>query len=397
MKKILLTDLNSSNIGCEIIIRGTIKFLRDNYEPKAKIVLPTKTKEYDAFLFSDISNIQFEQTNLLKSVRRFLLRKKNKFISHYTPRISSDKFLQSSLVVSIGGDIYDLRKILPVDQIGYELYATRHNIPIIMYGANMEGIENLTEQSKSLIKSHLNRFQKIFVRDPETVVYLKRFGIKKNVFFYPDPIFQLRPVINFTLPPQIKNIGINFSPFMLKLEGDKREVLLKNFALNIERLLQSGYNVTLFPHVCHRDRNPNLDDRESIKALLNHINPECKNKIKIIDDELNLRSVTSVIAEFDLVIGARMHACLNSFTSGITTIFIAYGKKAHSMVNWIKEESVFDDVKDYVECIDFLQVDDETLYRKVKELSHKIKTLRSRNISVNMSNYLNNLYLESCQ
>ncbi len=397
MQNILLTDLNSSNIGCEIIIRGTIKFLRENYNPKTNIILPTKTKKHDEMLFSDISNIQFEQTSLLKTFRRFLLRKIDKFISHYTPRISSDKFLLSTLVVSIGGDIYDLRKIIPVDQIGYELYATRHNIPIIMYGANMEGIENLTDKNRALIMLHLKRFQKIFVRDPETVVYLDKIGIKENIFFYPDPIFQLRPYINFRLPPQIKNIGINFSPFMLKLESEKKEILLKNFASNIEKLIQSGFNITLFPHVCHENRNPNLDDRESIKTLINYIKPEFKYKVKVIDDKLNLGSVTSEIKNFDLVIGARMHACLNSFTSGVSTIFIAYGKKAHSMVKWIKNESIFYNVNDYVECIDFLQIDDKALLLMVNELNGKIKTLKSRDISLDMSDYLNNLYLKSCQ
>lgn len=96
-----------------------------------------------------------------------------------------------------------------------------------------------------------------------------------------------------------------------------------------------------------------MDDREFIKILINYIKLEFKYKVKVIDDKLNFGFVIFEIKNFDLVIGVCMYVCLNSFIFGVFIIFIVYGKKVYLMVKWIKNEFIFYNVNDYVECIDF--------------------------------------------
>ena len=394
-QKFLLTDLNSSNIGCEIIIRGTVKFLRQNIDPDCEILLPTKTYSYDKKLFADIQKFRVVKTNKFKSLVRFCLRKADKFVSHYTPRIRSSIFLQSSLIVSVGGDIYDVRNVLPIDHIGYELYSTRNNIEIIMFGANMEGFDKLTLDQRRAMILHLNRFQKIYVRDPDALRYLKDFGVSSKIFFYPDPIFQLRKTIIYKFPKKIKKIGINFSPFLLRAESEEKNRILLNFALSIESLIDNGYSVTLFPHVTDKNQLKNLDDRQAIKQLVQCIKYSYHNAIEIINTRLNFYSSKAVIDQFDVVIGARMHACLNSFTLGKPTIFIAYGKKAYSMVRWIKTNNHFKSVKNFVVCRDYRNISKTSLLQDILVFENELQSLESMKYTVDISNYLKELYLNS--
>lgn len=88
----------------------------------------------------------------------------------------------------------------------------------------------------------------------------------------------------------------------------------------IEGLLADGRSVTLLPHVLNAD---GTDDDVPVARELS----------AAYDDRLELRIPTdlddarSIIAAARLVIGARMHACLNALSTGTPAVAMAYSRK----------------------------------------------------------------------
>lgn len=103
----------------------------------------------------------------------------------------------------------------------------------------------------------------------------------------------------------------------------------------VSRLRAEGRTVTLLSHVL---RSANADDdvpaAEELAASL-------AGDVEILVPT-DLDDVRSAIAASDLVIGSRMHACLNALSVGVPTIPLAYSRKFAPLLNSVGWNSVFD-------------------------------------------------------
>lgn len=251
-KRIVFSFQLLTNIGCEIIIRGSIAFLKRAYpDHDLTFVVSSYHPERDRALLADVSGVRVVPMLERKRYVRGVLRKTGLFISHWTPRFASREFKSADLFCSVGGDIYTMfGDALPEDWLGYETYATRNGIPAIMFGANMERFEVLSQAHRSQLLDHLKRFRLLVVRDKGTADYLAGHGIADNVATFPDPIFSLRPKTVFERR-KVQRIGINFTPFLLEKFG---EGIVERYARITEALVRQGYEVSLVPHVSSPDR-----------------------------------------------------------------------------------------------------------------------------------------------
>ena len=372
-----------SNIGCEIILRGNISLLKQLYkEYDLEFVVPTYNLDRDKKIFLDFeSNIIFAPMLTHKKILRGVLRKLKLFLVFWTPRFSSKLFKSCDVFVSVGGDIYTMfGGSIPIDWIGYERYATKNGIDCLMLGSNMEKFDLLDKRELNVLKTHLKRFKLISVRDQQTKDYLYNYNIYKNVEVYPDPIFVLRntiPLKKF----KINTIGINFTPIMLREFGDS---LINTYSNIINDLVQNGYSVKLLPHVYSSENSSYLDDRISLKKIYFACNKDLRHKISLYDRSFDLASISEEINTIDMMIGGRMHSCLNALTLGKLVIFLSYSSKAASMIDWLKNSTQFINYKEHFCLSSSDELSTSLIYEVIENFNQSKITQTHINLSGNL-------------
>jgi polysaccharide pyruvyl transferase WcaK-like protein len=346
-RTVIFTYQQLSNIGCEIIIRGSIAFMRNTFpQYRLKFVLASYQLERDRKLLSDIEDVEIAPMVWWKRYVRGVLVKLGVDKAFWTPRFAEKYFDKADLLMSVGGDIYSMASgDLPNDWLGWERYATRKGIPAIMFGANMDKIEDLPATKQQALFEHLNQFRLILVRDAANLDYLGGFGVKDNVEFYPDPIFTLRPQTEIARDP-IRAIGINLTPIVRREFGDSAFVRMAGV---IDGLAAKGFSIKLIPHVYDTDRSVALDDRIALDHLHSLISPEWQDTVECYSGPMSLSDISAQMENVDLFIGARMHSCLNAMTLGMPTYFLSYSSKARTMVDWL-QQGPMKDVPERIAC-----------------------------------------------
>lgn len=328
-----------TNVGCEIIIRGSVAFLRRAFPDRdLRFVVSSYHPDRDRAILADVPGVQVVPMLEWKRLLRGVLRKTGLFIRYWTPRFAGRPFRAADLFCSVGGDIYTMSgDRLPDDWLGYEGYASRHGIPSLMFGANMERFEVLSGGARRQLLDHLKRFRLLVVRDRGTADYLAGHGITDNVATFPDPIFSLRRETLFERRP-VRRIGINFTPILIREFGD---AAVRRFARITGGLVRQGYEVTLLPHVTAPEGRGTRHDPEALETLYAALDPDIAGQVTVWRGPVQLADIAEVISGLDLLVGARMHACLNALTLGKPVFFLGYSGKAATMVNWLKADSPF--------------------------------------------------------
>ena len=338
-KTIIFSYLQLSNVGCEIIIRGSITFLeRALPDYDLRFVISSYHQDRDREIMQDLPQVEVISMLSWKRYLRAFLRQTGRFDKYWSPRFSSSVFARSDLFVSVGGDIYTIFDgELPDDWMGYEAFATRRGIPSIMFGANMEKFELLSEARRTLLIEHLDRFRLLAVRDAATKSYLGQHKVTSPTLVYPDPIYSLRPS-TVVRPGKVKRIGFNLSPLSVKKFG---EGLVDRYVKLISELVDQGYEFSFIPHVYSTDGDNDLDDRFIHHAIFDRLTVSRQKSITLCDDALGFHQVAAALSEVDLVIAARMHCCLNAVTLGKPVCFLAYSLKAKTMLDWLISETPY--------------------------------------------------------
>lgn len=336
-----------SNVGCEIIIRGSIKFLTDVFpQYKLNFIVSSYHPDRDRKILADLSNVKVVPMVGWKRYLRGMLVKTGLDRRFWTPRFAARHFRNADLFVSVGGDIYTMSgNALPRDWLGWERFATRNGIPSIMFGANMEKFEVLSKGDLHDLVEHLKRFRLIVVRDVATLEYLSEYGVKGNTVFFPDPLFSLRPSCTFS-NSLVKTIGLNMSPILLRDFGSDVFVHIAKIVVGLVGL---GYRFSLIPHVYASDGNPTLQDPVALRRLYDLLPKDVLPSVRLYEGPMSFAEMTREINAVDLFIGARMHSCLNALTLGKPTYFLAYSKKAQTMVSWLREGPLAT-LSDRVQC-----------------------------------------------
>jgi polysaccharide pyruvyl transferase WcaK-like protein len=93
----------------------------------------------------------------------------------------------------------------------------------------------------------------------------------------------------------------------------------------LRSLLEAGRSVRLVPHVL---ANPTPDDDSVPCAELSKMFPECG-----VAEPVDLWHVRRIIASGRVLVGSRMHACLNAISVGTPALPWAYSRKFHGLLD----------------------------------------------------------------
>ena len=357
------------NYGCEAIVRGTEKLLRDIY-PNLEIKYASLRTDDDKKRLSGCDiRIVDRKLKPLPSLSRI-----NNIFSYNTGYFIKSLFHEDltwtnecDMIFSIGGDLYTFpyehkrRKFLryynPLIHFGEIMMNL--NKKFIIWGASIGPFEKDLNAKDSFI-NHLRKVNLITSREPVTSCYLKNLGISKNVIDFPDPAFVLKNTsINEKKIKSIKEdivIGLNLSPLSASQLNIDNEL---DFHINLIQSLVEKFNANLIliPHVIN-DFNPLDDDLRYLKSIYEKLPEYIIERVRIIEDDPGYLGIRDTLKSCDILIASRMHCCINALSICIPTIFLSYSKKSVGMSQYIYDNDKF--------VFPLNRVNDESFFTLVK-------------------------------
>lgn len=209
-------------------------------------------------------------------------------------------------------DIYGFKRLLTM--LVVQRIAISVGKPVILLPQTIGPFR--TRRGKFLAKRNLNKYSLLMSRDTTSTEIALELGRQPEVTAS-DMVFAL-PVHELS---KKYDILLNVSGLLWNDNDHVDHVRYRHQTLEVVRLLQGiGRDVTLLAHVV--DGAPNDDDCRAI----NELNAELDCELPSLIPE-TLLDARLAIAQADLVIGARMHACLNALSLGVPAIPWAYSRK----------------------------------------------------------------------
>lgn len=197
--------------------------------------------------------------------------------------------------------------------------------------------------TKVLSNFVMRKCQRVYARDGLSYGYFVRNGLQSERTDQAiDVAFKL-PYKKYSHRNKKTRIGINVSGLLYS--GGYTQNNQFNLTVNYPELLNAllahwlsvgTYEVWLIPHVIPDDL-PVEDDRKAILALL-----EAFPDVKVAPEFASPSEAKSFIASMDFMTGARMHACIAAFSSGVPVVPLAYSRKFNGLFNSLQYQWVAD-------------------------------------------------------
>ena len=202
-------------------------------------------------------------------------------------------------------------------------------------------------QDPSFIED-IKNYDYILARESLTFELLKRAGITK-IGLAPDPAFTLSEM-QLPLPEGFvegNTIGINVSPLVEKRET-KKGIVLENYKNLIRNILSNtDCSVALIPHVVWEDN----DDRVILKMIYDLFRES--DRVVMINDH-NCMELKGYISRCRFFVGARTHATIAAYSTGIPTLTLGYSIKSRGIA-----KDLFGTDENYVIPVQSLSQDED--------------------------------------
>lgn len=253
---------------------------------------------------------------------------------------------QCDMVLDIGegdsfADIYGLRRYLFL--IISKIAVLAKGKPLILSPQTIGPFDYwITRKISAML---MRRCKRVYARDGLSFNYLKQCGVQDNIDEVIDVAFKL-PFTTFKHQPsdgEQLRVGLNVSGLLFSggYTQDNQFSLTVDYPKLIRKLLSdwgkdSNYEVWLIPHVIP-DALPVEDDRKAIAILANEFPT-----IKVAPAFESPSEAKSFIASMDFMTGARMHACIAAFSSGVPVVPLAYSRKFNGLFSSLEYDWVAD-------------------------------------------------------
>ncbi|ABK14748.1 MAG TPA: polysaccharide pyruvyl transferase family protein [Armatimonadota bacterium] len=373
------------NRGCEAIVRGTVKILREHFKDPQFICL-SHFQNDEQFRKQCLEESDPSITHL----RSYILSKKKAIKNFWKPGTWSYVYRHffnrpalkyhiyrdmlshlddAAAVLSVGGDNYSLDYGVPQFFTDLDDIVLEKKKPLFLWGASVGPFSAIPEYERYM-RHHLKEVTGIFARESLTINYLKSIGVTENVYSVADPAFLMEPVkpqgIDAKLPINGEAIGINLSPLMAKYvtNGDL-EVWSSMAASIIESVAQkTGLLIYLIPHVTQPNQFSN--DYAFMQRVLSQIKD--KYNIIIVPPVYNAAETKWIISRMTLFAGARMHSTIAAISSGVPTLSFAYSIKARGINRDIFGHTNY--------CMDPEYLDSKAVAGRVTSMLDEVATIR---------------------
>lgn len=342
MRRFYLTGHHTfGNRGCEAIVRGTVRLLRERFD-SPEVLVPSADASADARQWPEAA--------------RFGVR----FVPAYFPRLAPlwlrlqnlpipalkgagwpfplPKALRAALagadaVLSVGGDNYTLDYGLPSPLVGVDKAAMDAAVPVALWAASAGPFDREPEFMAAVTR-HLSRMRVITARESLTADYLRSLGLE-NVVLAADPAFTLesQPVDPRAFWPEAGRagvLGLNLGPVVERgrRDGSRGASLLREFSQFIRHAVEDrGLAVLLVPHVVSQGPPSANDDARYMENLLS--TPLASGgRVTMMDRGLNAAQTKHVIGLCRFFIGVRTHATIAALSMKVPTVSLSYSPKA---------------------------------------------------------------------
>lgn len=314
--------INSTNLGCLALTYSLISLLEKIAQEKNFVFY------YDVFEgtenYGGLDTIRNELNIEAERINKFAVSYvfKNRTILRH-PKKSMQIFRalkRCDLAIDLTAgdsftDIYGDERFLSTSKI--KKYFERKNIPLIL-GPQTYGPFQKKENA-AIAKAIVERANCVITRDQMSADYLSDF-VNKEINVTTDLAFSLPYKKTQQATGDKIKVGVNISSLLVKNKTEDTKV---NFKLSVdydqfiskilEKLCEdSHYEVYLIPHV----------GADAVELF--HKRFENTNLVETFNSPIEAKSF---ISGMDIFIGARMHATIASFSSGVATIPTAYSRK----------------------------------------------------------------------
>jgi colanic acid/amylovoran biosynthesis protein len=223
--------------------------------------------------------------------------------------------------------------------------------------------------ARFLARQIMRRSIKIFSRDYLSTAYLGDLGMKNNCIEAIDVAFRLPFVKSSQGESKNIRVGINVSGLLLSggYTGANQFDLTINYSSFIRKVIDyfhgiENVDIYLVPHVIERDM-PVEDDVKACEDLKKEFS-----RVNISPIFSRPSEAKSFISTMDFFIGARMHACIAAFSSGVPVVPVAYSRKFNGLFGSLG----------YDKIIDAKKVNDEDAFRIVVEAYSSRAVLKAK-------------------
>lgn len=329
MKYFLFNHVGSLNHGCEAIVRGTMNII-SKADSNAAFVLSSFKPETDGIidgiekrLFSTRPLTFFEK---LISAFHVKVRHSEEYAlkKMYSEVVSQAQ--DCDVCVSIGGDTYCYGDNHGIQVLTLELKKSGKRVAL--WGASI-GEEDLTEEKLQSLKN----FDAIFTRESLTYELLKGKSIDSKLFINPDPAFCMEREDVEALEGYTKEntLGLNVSP-LVESYNPKITAITADFIKYV--LDNTTLRILLVPHVVEDGNN----DYEYMLRFYEQFKPS--GRIAILPYDLNAKQYKGYISKTRFFIGARTHATIAAYSSGVPTAVLGYSVKSRGIAKDLFSEEL---------------------------------------------------------
>ena len=256
-------------------------------------------------------------------------------------------FRQADIVVDIGGgdsfsDIYGGKRLMRLLLLKYmALFAGR---PLVLAPQTMGPFSK--KFWARLAAPAIRRSAVVATRDTMSTDYLHQIGIKRPIVEASDVALKLP----YTPPVAAKNerpvrIGLNVSGLLMNggYTGANQFGLSMDYPALMRDIISGfqehpdGCEIHLVPHVISSERGAIEDDYQASVDLAKEFQG-----VVVAPDFKSPSEAKSYIAGMDFFMGARMHACIAAFSSGVPVVPMAYSRKFAGLFGSLGYEQTVD-------------------------------------------------------
>lgn len=334
---------NFGNRGCEALVRSIVGIVETRFAG-ASFLCPSHRIDLDEaqWLESKTAGVEFVDAPPFSNTLRWWSRACKvlpPLEGIYRPQFSIDRSSAASIsaadaLIMTGGDVVSL------DYGVASLYFWANFVeraidlgkPAVLWGASVGPFSSKPHVEREMLK-HLKLYSAITVRETSSYEYLRNLGLE-NVQLVADPAFTMTPqafdVSELTFQKNPNVLGLNVSPLIRGYRGDKSSKLsldrdVVDFIKDVVE--KTDMSVLLVPHVDPLDGSSVNSDSAYMKGLLEQL-PGLQDRVRLAPRNLNAAQLKYLISHCRFFIGARTHATIGAFSTGVPTISIAYSVKA---------------------------------------------------------------------
>lgn len=321
MKVTMYGNGGSGNHGCEAIVRGTIQLLGEN----SYRVLSENCNEDSQYGLDQIAALTSARGFRKKDFEFLKAYTKLKLTGNYTdmdglyylPAIQRCKG-NTDIALSVGGDNYCY------GNTGIYAYLnrafTKQGMKTVLWGCSIEP----DVAAEASVAEDLRNYALVAAR--ESITYEAAQAAGANAVQMPDPAFHMRPETCSLDERFLKSsvIGINISPMIIQNEINAGAAYA-NYKTLIRYILDNtDAYIALIPHVVWASN----DDRIPLKQLYDDFNHDPR---LILVNDHTAPQLKYIISKCRFFIGARTHATIAAYSTGVPTLVVGYSVKARGI------------------------------------------------------------------